>query len=151
MKRCSGFLALLIEFLFVLPGPAAGPARLPHEAAVFGVAFTPDGRTLLTAGQEGLIRVWDVATRREVRRWRGHEGGVLALALSGDGKTLATAGRDSAVRLWDVASGKEKLKLTGMRGDVEGLTLSRDGRVMAASGSGRKGAFRTPRDRNVFG
>src|SRR5262249_21442093 len=107
MSRYATFLALLIEFLVVLPGSAAVPARLPHEAAVFGVAFTPDGRTLLTAGQEGLIRVWDVATRREVRHWRGHEGGVLALALSGDGRTLATGGRDSVVRLWDVASGKE--------------------------------------------
>jgi WD40 repeat protein len=150
MPGKSTLTALLLGVL-ASPVLGAGPVRLPHEEKVFGVAFTPDGRGLISAGLDGMVRVWDVKTRREVRKWRGHEGGVLALSLSGDGKTLATGGRDSVVRLWDVASGKERQKLTGLRGDVEGVALSPDARMVAATGSGRTGSFRTPADRRVLG
>jgi WD40 repeat protein len=149
MPRNPTLTAFLLAVL--ASGVSAEPARLPHEEKVFGVTFTPDGHSLISAGQDGMIRVWDVATRKEVRKWRGHEKGVLTLALSGDGKTLATGGRDGVVRLWDVGSGRETQKLTGLRGDVEGVALSPDGRTLAATGSGRHNTFRTPADRRVFG
>ena len=141
--RCCFVSALLMAPVT----PAADqPARLPHDKPVYAVVFTPDGKTLLSAGGDGQVRLWDVASRREVRRWPAHLGGTLALVLTADGKTLATGGRDSHVRLWDAATGKEKGQLAGVRGDVEGLALSGDGKVLAATGSGRTGTFRTPTD-----
>jgi WD40 repeat protein len=128
----------------------APPVTLAHPKPVHGVLFSPDGRTLLSVGDDGEIRIWDVAARREVRRWKAHEGGITTLAQTADGRTLATGGRDGAIRLWDVASGKEKWKFEGLRGDVEGLSLSADGRTLAASASGLRGAFRTLRQGRVF-
>src|SRR5882724_5366330 len=102
-----GLLATVLLAFADAPQEAAAPAALAHPKPVHSVVFSPDSRTLLSGGDDGNVRVWDVATRREVRRWKGHEGGVLALALTGDGKTLATAGRDGSVRRWDVTTGKE--------------------------------------------
>src|SRR5258708_655386 len=138
-----------VPWLFVLPAllqAQPAPARLAHDKPVYALAFTPDGRTLLTASDDGAVRFWDVVTRREVRRWQAHHGGTLGLTLTADGKTLATGGRDGLVRLWDMATGKETAQFTGGPGDVEWLGLSADGKVVAASGSGRTGFFRTSRD-----
>src|SRR5258708_7290536 len=87
-------LAVLSQVVQAQPAPV----RLAHDRPVYAVAFTPDGRTLLSAGDDGFIRLWDTKSQREVRRWQAHHGGVLALTLTADGKTIATGGRDGVVR-----------------------------------------------------
>jgi WD40 repeat protein len=129
----------LISAVLAAPEP---PARLGHDAAVYAVAFSPDGRSLLTASDDGLVRVWDTQTRKEKRRFKAHEGGALALSLSSGGRTLATGGRDKTVRVWDLKTGKETAALTGLIGDVESLALTPDGRTVVASSSGRTKTFR---------
>ncbi len=153
-KRTAGYthlkllsrsrLALLL--LALLPAFASGQT-LKYEQPVHALAYTPDGRSLLIAGDDGLIRVWDVRAGKEARLWAAHERGVTTLALTADGKTLASGGRDGKVRLWDLARGVETGVFEGIGGDVEGLTLSADGKVIAASGTSRSGFFRTGRNR----
>src|SRR5262245_12673089 len=54
------------------------------------------------------IRIWDLATGKEIRRLRGHEGETTALTFSPDGRTLASGGEDWLVRIWELASGQER-------------------------------------------
>jgi WD40 repeat protein len=75
-------------------------------SGVFVVAFTPDGKTLITAGDDKEIRYWDVATRKETRKLTGHTGRVLSMELSADGKVLVSGDSDE-VRVWDAASGRQ--------------------------------------------
>jgi WD40 repeat protein len=71
---------------------------------VYALAFSPDGATLATAGANGGIRLWDVATQQEIGApMTAGPGAVYALAFSPDGATLATAGGDGRARLWNVA------------------------------------------------
>lgn len=73
------------------------------------VAFTPDGKTLASGGWDEAIRLWDVASGKELRRLMGHDKGMVAtVTFSHDGKYLASrGGNDGTVRLWDPATGKE--------------------------------------------
>jgi WD40 repeat protein len=65
------------------------------------VAFAPDGRVLVSRGPDPTVRVWDVATAKEIGQLEGHDGNVTALAFAPDGKTLVSGGKDSTVLVWD--------------------------------------------------
>ena len=84
-----------------------------HEASVYSAQFSADGRTVLTASDDGTARLWDVASGKELRALRGHEDPVLSAQFSADGTTVLTASADRTARLWDVASGKELRALRG--------------------------------------
>jgi WD40 repeat protein len=75
-----------------------------HTGAVCSVAFSPDGKILATGNSDGTVRLWNMATHRQITTLTGHAGEVLSVAFSPDGKTLATGNSDGTVRLWNLAT-----------------------------------------------
>src|SRR5262245_13043248 len=75
------------------PGAIArlGTVRFTHADAVPCVAFSPDGRSLIASGADGLVIVWDAVTGKRRRELAGHAEEVRALAVTPDGRTLVTA------------------------------------------------------------
>ena len=71
-----------------------------HPGGAFGVAFSPDGKYVLSGGVDGTARLWDVQTGKEVRRFTGHINRVVNVAFSPDGKYVLTASNDLTARLW---------------------------------------------------
>jgi WD40 repeat protein len=74
-----------------------------HEDDVLGLAFAHDGRTLVSGGRDGLVKVWDVANGYERRAFDWEVGEAAAVAVAPDGMTAAVGGYDGRVLMWDLA------------------------------------------------
>jgi RNA polymerase sigma factor (sigma-70 family) len=109
-----------------------------HKAGVIAVAFSPDGKTVASTGPDETIRLWELATGKEIRKVTWREAPVLLrganarLAFSPDGKMLASAGYSSIIRLWDVATGKQRQGPEGHDGDIITVAFAPDGKTLAS-------------------
>lgn len=109
----------------------------PPGHRIITAAFRPDGRVLVTGGEDGAVRLWSVATRRQLGApLRGHAGAVTGLAVSPDGRLVASGGNDGTVRLWSVAGGLRSGVVVGRhRGAKTTVSFDADGKLLASSGS----------------
>jgi WD40 repeat protein/serine/threonine protein kinase len=101
-----------------------------HSGAVRAVAFAPDGKSLVSGGEDG-IRVWDARGRR-LRDLAGHEGTVTGLAFAPNGR-LASAGLDCGVRLWDLAARDPRRALLRHPAPVRAVAFHPAGRQVASA------------------
>jgi WD40 repeat protein len=123
---------------------ARGVARhvlAAHERALKAIAFSSDSRTLITAADDGAVRVWAVAGAGapRPRAVLAHGAPLTRVALAADGAVLATATQDGAVAWWDLAAGGDRgVAEPGWRhrGQVYAARLGADGRLVTAGDDG---------------
>jgi class 3 adenylate cyclase/WD40 repeat protein len=142
---------------------ARTPAAGSHAAQIEHMTFTPDGRRLVTGGDDGAVIVWDATTAAPVETLTGHSGRVVGQAISADGKTVYASGLDGAIFQWDLAGSRRfgrpfnlgPTSALPQRGFPEPpLAISPDSsRFAARIAPGRFGIFEvaTPRLEQAFG
>jgi hypothetical protein len=106
----------------------------PYTINVMGVVFTPDSRHVLATGDGNDLRLFEVATGKEIRRVTGHTHWVGALALSPDGRFALSGSEDKTLRLWNMETGKEVRQFTGHTTPVRFVAFSPDGKQAISGG-----------------
>ena len=95
-----------------------------HEGRVWSIAFSSDGQTLASGGEDCTIRLWDVATGICQCMWQAHSRWVRSVAYSPDGQTLASSSYDQTIKLWDVKTQHCLKILRGHRQAVTAIAFS---------------------------
>jgi WD40 repeat protein/beta-lactamase regulating signal transducer with metallopeptidase domain len=120
------------ERLHILAHPVAAAAGYtfgPAQSAVPALAFAPGGKTLVSAGADRTIRLWDASTAKQLGMFSA-PGALTSLAITRDGKALITGSADSTVLIWDVRAAEgpqpprikvvpiDPKKLQGLKGGI---------------------------------
>ncbi|MEU0880544.1 WD40 repeat domain-containing protein [Lentzea sp. NPDC005914] len=108
-----------------------------HTGHVNSVAFSADGRMVVTASHDGTAKLWDVAQGKEIAALTGHRGTVNAAAFSPDGHTVATAGWDYTARLWSSDDRAGRALLSGHTLEVNAVAFNHDGTLVATASTDR--------------
>jgi WD40 repeat protein len=100
---------------------------------LYAGVFTPDGKTLATGSNQGIV-LWDVATAKQRSRLGRQRVGLAGLTFSSDGQLLASLG-EGTIHLWEVATGKERpVPAEGHQGGVEAVVFLPDGKTRVSAG-----------------
>jgi WD40 repeat protein/serine/threonine protein kinase len=117
------------------------PLIIRDTTEVSGVAFSPTGDRLASAGGDGTIKIWSSRTRKRMQTFQAHSDSVVSVAFHPDGKHLASRGADLTVKVWDLTAPGEAVwtePCDAVRkfGTAYTIAFSPDGRLLAAGSDG---------------
>ena len=102
------------------------------EYTVFAVALTPDGKTIVSGGEDKTIRLWDTSGKPIGQPFKGHQDRVNSVALTPDGKTIVSGGEDKTIRLWDTSGKPIGQPFKGHQDGVNSVAFSPDGKSIVS-------------------
>jgi WD40 repeat protein len=112
--------------------------RQAAGGGAYAVAFTPDGKSLVTGtgerGRLGEVKIWDPATGKELAVVAAFSDVVACVAVSPDGRQVAAGGRDGTVGVWDITQFRQLTRMRGHKGCAFSVAFSPDGKLLASAG-----------------
>lgn len=105
-----------------------------HSRKINSMAMDIASKRLVTAGDDGLLVIWDLATGNPAKRFQAHAKPILDVAFSPDGTMLASGGKDKKVRVWDALTGERIFSLDAHKDWVRSVAFSPNSILLASAG-----------------
>jgi len=109
-----------------------------HTGSIYATAFSIDGRLAFSLADDQSLRVWEVDSGREVKKYKMISDHVKALTVSPNGYWVVTGDGKKGLKLWDVATGKKIQRFKGHDRQVNSLAFSADGKLLLSAGNDKK-------------
>ncbi len=106
-----------------------------HTRDVNSVAFSPDGKKIVSGSDDRTLRLWDADTEEHLHTLTGHTNDVNSVAFSPDGKKIVSGSDDRTLRLWDADTGEQLRTITGHTSSVNSVAFSPDGKKIVSGSS----------------
>jgi WD40 repeat protein len=110
-----------------------------YQNSVLSVAISPDGKTIASSGDDGYdglrlrtIKLWNLATGKQISSLKGHSQQVNVVVISPDGKILVSASNDNTIKIWNLATRKLIRTLEGHSDSVHALAISADSKTLVS-------------------
>ena len=104
-----------------------------HTGEVYSAEFSPNGKLILTASEDGTAIIWDVETGKQLHCLKSHRYSISSFSFSTDGKKIVTASRDKTAKIWDVKTGKLLYTLKGHSKGLRDVSYSPDGKKIVTA------------------
>jgi len=109
-----------------------------HADTIYGMAVSPDAKTLATASADGLVKLWEIAAAKELFRIEAHVGAVFGVAFNSNATELVTVGADKQLKVWDLQTRQSFVTINGKKHTFNAVAWSADGKtVVAGADDGR--------------
>ena len=118
----DGFAAAAVSDIF----------KLPQQANISALAFSSDGKRIVSGSLDHTIQMWDIEKRKKLATLKGHKESVTTVAFSKDGKFVASGDINKVIKLWDVNTRRERATLTGHKNVICALAFSPNGGTLAS-------------------
>jgi len=105
-----------------------------HMKSMADIALTPDKKFLITADDDGEVKIWDIDKRESLNTIQAHKSGLQSLTVNADGSRFATTDKDGQVRVWDTKTGKQ-LREWELKMPVRGFVFTPDGKHLVTANS----------------
>jgi WD40 repeat protein len=107
-----------------------------HKQHINSAIFSPDGKRILSCGDDGLIIVWDAESGKKLTQLSESRESISSLAISPDGRVLATGGKEGTITIWNLKTSKQLCRWQGDEVGVRCIAFSPDGRKLGSGGFG---------------
>ena len=151
-KIIHRLLSIFIMSLYIAAVQASDTVQIVpqtgHAGSVNAVAYSPDGRRIVSGGNDHTIRVWDAKSGKLLQRLEGHTNYVLSVAYSPDGQRIVSGSDDGGTKIWKPKNGQLIITLLGLK-DGEWIIYTPGNYYMASPNGDQYVAFRV--NNNVYG
>ena len=103
-----------------------------HKGEVYSVAFSPDGKKIVSGSSDNTLKVWDATSGQEIRTVKVNTSTVYYAAFSPDARKIVSGSHDKTLKVWDATSGQETLTLKGHTHQVTSVAFSPDGKKIVS-------------------